>query len=175
MKRPSLPAAVSVLVAAGVLAACGSDDEGRAGNTPAVTATSTASPAPSGTPTSAPTTSPTSTSPAGTPSGSHTPSSAHRVLTLADNGKTVPLAVGQSLSVRLGGPWLWTEPVVDGGAIDVAQVNFLVDPGYSEWTVQGLQAGRATLQINGEANCPTEGDTVCILGAKFFALTFAVG
>jgi hypothetical protein len=174
VKRPSLPAAVSVLVAAGVLAACGSDDEGRAGSTPAITATSTASPAPSGTPTSAPTTSPTSTSPAGTPSGSHTPSSGHRVLTLADNGKTVPLAVSQSLSVRLGGPWLWTEPVVDG-AIDVAQVNFLVDPGYSEWTVRGLQAGRATLQINGEANCPTEGDTVCILGAKFFALTFAVG
>lgn len=175
MKRPSLAATGSVLVAVGVLAACSSDDEGRAGNTPAVTATSTASSTPSGTPTSAPTTSPTSTSPASTPSGSHTPSSGHRVLTLADNGKTVPLAVGQSLSVRLGGPWLWTEPVVDGGAIDVAQVNFLVDPGYSEWTVRGLQAGRATLQINGEANCPTEGDTVCILGAKFFAITFAVG
>jgi hypothetical protein len=174
VKRPSLPAALSVLVAAGVLAACGSDDEGRAGNTPTVTATSTA-PTPSSTPTSAPTTTPTSTSPASTPSGSQTPSSGHLVLTLADNGKTVPLAVGQSLSVRLGGPWLWTEPVVDGGAIDVAQVNFLVDPGYSEWTVRGLQAGRATLQINGEANCPTEGDTVCILGAKFFALTFAVG
>lgn len=174
MKRPSLAATVSVLVATGVLAACGSDDEGRAGTTLAVTATSTASPAPSGTPTSAPTTSPTSKSPASTPSGSHTPSSDHRVLTLADNGKTVPIAVGQSLSVRLGGPWLWREPVVDGG-IDVAQVNFLVDPGYSEWTVRGLQAGRATLQINGEANCPTQGDTVCILGPKFFALTFAVG
>jgi hypothetical protein len=175
VKRPSLAATGSVLVAVGVLAACGTDDEGRVGNTPAVRATSTASPGPSGTPTSAPTTPPTSTSPTSTPSGSHTPSSGHRVLTLADNGKTVALAVGQSLSVRLGGPWLWGEPVLDGGAIDVAQVNFLVDPGYSEWTVQGLQAGRATLQINGEANCPTEGDTVCILGAKFFALTFAVG
>jgi hypothetical protein len=174
VKRPSLAATVSVLVATGVLAACGSDDEGRAG-TLAVTATSTASPPPSGTPTSASTTSPTSKSPASTPSGSHTRSSGHRVLTLADNGKTVPIAVGQSLSVRLGGPWLWREPVVDGGAIDVAQVNFLVDPGYSEWTVRGLQAGRATLQINGEANCPTQGDTVCILGPRFFALTFAVG
>ena len=123
----------------------------------------------------APTTAPTSKSPASTPSSSHTPSSGHHVLTLADNGKTVSLAVGQSVSVRLGGPWLWREPVVDGGAIDVAQVNFFVDPGYSEWAVRGLRAGRATLQINGEANCPTEGDTVCILGAKVFAVTFAVG
>ena len=175
MKRPSTLATVSLLVAAAVLAACGPDDQGRADNTPAVAATSTASPAPSGPATSAPTTPPTSKSPASTPSGSHTPSSGHHVLTLADNGKTVSLAVGRSVSVRLGGPWLWREPVVDGGAIDVAQVNFLVDPGYSEWAVRGLRAGRATLQINGEANCPTEGDTVCILGAKVFAVTFAVG
>jgi hypothetical protein len=86
----------------------------------------------------------------------------------------VSLAVGDSVSVRLGGPWLWRDPVVDGGAIEVAQVNFFVDPGYSEWTVRGMQAGRATLQINGEANCPTEGDTVCILGAKVFMVTFVV-
>jgi hypothetical protein len=64
--------------------------------------------------------------------------------------------------------------VVGSGAIEVAQVNFFVDPGYSEWTVLGLRTGRATLQINGEANCPTEGDTVCILGAKVFAVTFLV-
>jgi len=97
------------------------------------------------------------------------------VLTLADNGKTVVLAIGETVSVRLGGPWLWHDPAVDGGALDVAQVDFLVDPGYSEWAVRGAHAGRATLQILGKANCPAEGDTVCIIGDKVFALTFVVG
>ena len=83
------------------------------------------------------------------------------------------LAVGESVSVQLGGPWLWQEPAVDGGAIDVVQVNFLVDPGYSEWAVRGQRAGQATLQIDGEANCPA--GAVCIIGDKVFALTFVVG
>jgi hypothetical protein len=174
VKRLNVAVTVPVLVVAAMVAACGSDDQGRADSAPAVTATSTASPAPSGSATTAPTTSPTSKPPSSTPSGSRTHVSGHRVLTLADHGKTVSLAAGDSVSVRLGGPWLWRDPVVDGGAIEVAQVNFFVDPGYSEWTVLGLQAGRATLQINGEANCPTEGDTVCILGAKVFMVTFVV-
>lgn len=175
MKRPSLLIAVSVLVASALLAACGSDDQSAADRAPAATATSTASPAPSGTASTAATTSPTSKEPESTPSGSSTRSSGHRVLTLADSGKTVSLAIGESVSVRLGGPWLWRGPVVDGGAIDVVQVNFLVDPGYSEWSVRGARTGRATLQIYGEAYCPTQGDTVCILGPKLFMLTFVVG
>jgi hypothetical protein len=174
VKRSSVAATVPVLVVAAVVAACGSDDPDRAGSAQAITATTTASPGPTGSATTAPTTSPTSKSPSSTPSSSRTHSSSHRVLTLADHGKTVSLAAGDSVSVRLGGPWLWRDPVVDGGAIEVAQVNFFVDPGYSEWSVLGLQAGRATLQINGEANCPTEGDTVCILGAKVFMVTFVV-
>jgi hypothetical protein len=174
VKRSSVAATVPILLAVAALAACGSDDQGRAASTPAVTATTTASPAPSDSATTAPTASPTTKPPASTPSSSRTHSSSHRVLTLADHGKTVSLAVGEPVSVRLGGPWLWTDPVAEGGAIDVAQVNFFVDPGYSEWAVQGLRAGRATLQINGGANCPTEGDTVCILGAKVFAVTFVV-
>jgi len=174
VKRSSVAAAVSVFVVAAVVSACGSDDHGQAASAPAVTATTTTSPVPTGRATTASTTSPTSKPPSSTPSSSRTHSSGHRVLTLADHGKTVSLAAGDSVSVRLGGPWVWTDPVAGGGAIEVAQVNFFVDPGYSEWTVLGVQAGRATLQINGEANCPTEGDTVCILGAKVFMVTFLV-
>jgi hypothetical protein len=84
----------------------------------------------------------------------------------------VSLAVGESVSIRLGGPWLWRGPIVDGDAVIVAPVDFLIDPGYSQWAVQAVRAGRATVRINGEVDCPP--GAMCIVGPKTFVLTFDV-
>lgn len=114
-----------------------------------------------------------------TPTMSSAPSdspsaSSGRIFTLADTGKRVSLAIGESVSIRLGGPWLWRGPIVDGNAVMVAPVDFLIDPGYSQWAVQGVRAGSARVQITGEADCPTGRDIACVVGPKIFVLTFDV-
>jgi len=90
----------------------------------------------------------------GPPGGAAAPT-----LTEQDSGAQVSLAVGQEQPLRLGSAWSWSEPVVDGEALAVTPVEFLVDPGYVEWLVTGARAGTATLEVVGEPGC---GDTtVC--------------
>ncbi|MGJ7439967.1 hypothetical protein [Aquipuribacter sp. MA13-6] len=80
-------------------------------------------------------------------------------LTEQDSGTRVDLAVGEELPLRLGSAWSWSEPVVDGAAVTLTPVDFLVDPGYVEWLVTGTAPGAATLEVVGEPVC---GDTtVC--------------
>lgn len=76
------------------------------------------------------------------------------VLTEKDSGKTVALH-GEPVSIRLSNGWVWQEPRVQGGAVRLDQVNYLVDPGYTEWVVNPVRAGAATVHVQG---LPKEAD-----------------
>lgn len=87
------------------------------------------------------------------------PDATSLVLTEEDSGAQIALAVGQERALRLGNGWSWSEPVATGGAVTVSPVEYLVDPGYVEWSVAGTAPGSATVEVLGEPAC---GDTtVC--------------
>lgn len=87
------------------------------------------------------------------------PDATSLVLTEQDSGAEITLAVGQERALRLGGGWSWSEPVATGGAVTLSPVEYLVDPGYVEWSVAGTAPGSATVEVLGEPAC---GDTtVC--------------
>lgn len=176
--RWTLPALIAIAVTA--VTACGSDEPSQGRHAFSSSATTTASPQPSRSMTGSPghsATTPRATLTAGsTRTMSSNPSdgrsaSSGEIFTLADSGKKVSLAIGESVSIRLPGPWPWRGPVVDGDAVIVAPIDFLIDPGYSQWAVQGVRAGSARVRINGNVNCPP--GAVCV-GPKTFVLTFEV-
>jgi hypothetical protein len=90
-------------------------------------------------------------------------------LTLASSGKTVHVARGGSLTLRLSGRWRWTDPRVSTRAIRLTPVAYYVDPGFSEWTIKARKAGRATIRSTGTPNCST-----CALTTRKFRVTIVV-
>jgi hypothetical protein len=79
------------------------------------------------------------------------------VVTEADSGGTFEVPLGGETSLRLSSDYAWSEPAADGGAVELVRVDYLQDPGYSEWMVQGVQAGTASISALGEPACTGEG------------------
>lgn len=78
------------------------------------------------------------------------------VLTEEDDGRRVGLGVGDEVALRLSNEWAWEQPRVEGAAIMLSPVDYLVDPGFVEWAVTGQEAGVAALTVEGEPACPDE-------------------
>jgi hypothetical protein len=74
---------------------------------------------------------------------------APRAITEAHSGETFTLAPGSETSLRLPGGYEWSEPTVAGAAVQLARVDYLQDPGFSEWTVLAVQPGTATISARG--------------------------
>lgn len=74
-------------------------------------------------------------------------------MTESDDGQLFTLALGQEASLRLDSAWLWDQPALDGAAVELTPVDYLVDPGVQEWLVTGVSGGAATLTAHGEPNC----------------------
>jgi predicted secreted protein len=79
------------------------------------------------------------------------------VVTEADSGGTFEVPLGGETSLRLSSDYVWSEPAAEGGAVELAPVDYLQDPGYSEWMVRGVQAGTASISALGEPACAGEG------------------
>jgi hypothetical protein len=75
-------------------------------------------------------------------------------LTQASSGKTVHLRKGGSATLRLSSRWHWTEPLSNTKAVELTPVEYLVDPGFREWTIQAQRKGHATIRAVGELNSP---------------------
>jgi hypothetical protein len=75
------------------------------------------------------------------------------VLTDEDDGRSVVLPLGSELSLQLDSAWVWDEPAVQGDAVALARVDYLVDPGFMEWIVTAQRAGTAVVTATGEPNC----------------------
>ena len=117
-------------------------------------------------------------SPAEEPSGSTSadatppPRRSPQVLTEADSGATIALPTGGETNLRLSSDWVWEEPVVDGDAVQLAIVNYLQDPGFSEWVVMAVAPGEATITATGTAACA--GQDGCADGPQDFQVRITV-
>jgi len=78
---------------------------------------------------------------------------APQVITEEDSGSTVTLPVGGETSLRLSSDYVWGEPAVRGEAVQLARVDYLRDPGFSEWVVTAVAPGKATIVAAGEPAC----------------------
>jgi predicted secreted protein len=93
-------------------------------------------------------------------------------ITAPDSGTSYTLAVGDETSLRLSSEYVWSEPVVEGGGIEVDRVDYLQDPGFSEWLVRAVAPGSATISSLGDPAC--EGEHGCPDEAVRFQVTITV-
>jgi predicted secreted protein len=100
------------------------------------------------------------------------PRQSPQVLTEADSDATIALPTGGETSLRLSSDWVWSEPVVDGDAVQLAVVNYIQDPGFSEWVVTAVEPGEATISSSGTAACA--GQDGCAVGSRDFQVRITV-
>lgn len=170
-RRASLPVLLAGFVLLAVpLAGCGQKTADGAAGTGGAEMTS---PTPSTPSPSEP--SPTSKSPSAdptTPGPTGSPRRADGVLTMADNGKAIRMAVGESVRLQLDPPWQWETPMVRGDAVTVYPLNNIMDSGHQEWIIQAVKPGQATVRAFGDAMCPP--GTQCFIGDKVVEITIRV-
>ena len=77
------------------------------------------------------------------------------IITERDSGKTFRLIPRSRASLRLSSQKRWSPPRVRGKAIELVAVSYLLDPGFSEWTIRILGTGKATITSAGTPNCAT--------------------
>src|SRR5712692_5114061 len=90
------------------------------------------------------------------------------IITETDTGKTFNLVTSSRAVLRLSNRFVWTPPRVDGVAVRLTPVNYFSDPGYQEWEISVIGAGRATITSSGTPNC-VPGST-CPEGGVQFAI-----
>jgi hypothetical protein len=93
-----------------------------------------------------------------------------RPITQDDSGKTFRLARGADVTFRLSNRWIWSTPRSSTKAIDLVPVEYLIDPGFREWRVEGRARGRAIVRAYGKPNCDA-----CTRAARRLSVTFIVG
>ena len=96
-------------------------------------------------------------------------SSSRPPMTQASSGKTYRIAKGGTATLRLSNRWRWSDPQASTRAVDLTPVEYLVNPGFQEWTIEARKAGRATIRSIGKPNCST-----CALATRSFRVTIVV-
>jgi hypothetical protein len=81
------------------------------------------------------------------------PKQAPQVITEDDAGSTVMLPIGSETNLRLSNDYAWVEPGVRGEAVQLTRVDYIQDPGFSEWVVMAVAPGKATIVASGEPAC----------------------
>lgn len=74
-----------------------------------------------------------------------------QVLSLRDGGKTFTLRRGHELTLRLTERYTWDSPQLRGRSLRLTPVEYLVDPGFLEWTI--TTRGRGTTRIAAVGTC----------------------
>ncbi|WP_351233108.1 hypothetical protein [Streptomyces sp. NPDC002133] len=147
-------AAALLLGAAATACTSGSPDDDPAQGSTSVTPAPDPSTAPptTGPPTPLPPSPSGSGSPPGSPSDSPSPSSPApppTVLTEADSGLTVTLAVGATVPLRLDSRLRWETPSTSGRAVTLVPVAYESDPGYREWELRAERPGETVVRTTG--------------------------
>jgi predicted secreted protein len=96
-------------------------------------------------------------------------SAARPPITQAASGKVVRLAKGETATLRLSNRWRWSEPYASAKAVELTPVEYFVDPGFREWTIDARKSGRATIRSLGRPDC-----SACAPTTRRFALTIVV-
>jgi hypothetical protein len=94
-------------------------------------------------------------SPAPRPPSSPSPPAAGQavVITQADSGQSVALALGSSAELRLPTTLRWSAPVVGGHAVTLTAAPVAASLGYAQWTVKAVAAGSARISSGGAPIC----------------------
>jgi hypothetical protein len=100
------------------------------------------------------------------------PKQAPQVITEEDSGSTVMLPAGGETNLRLSSDYVWGELAVRGEAVRAARVDYLQDPGFSEWVVMAVAPGKATIVAAGEPAC--SGQEGCDDAPAHFQVTITV-
>ena len=100
------------------------------------------------------------------------PAEAGEAITEADSGAAFALAPGAETNLQLSSLYAWSDPVVEGGAVELSPVDYLQDPGFVEWLVRAASAGTAAISALGEPAC--EGEDGCPDEALRFQVTITV-
>ena len=66
-----------------------------------------------------------------------------------DSGKRFTIHRGAEGTLRLSHDWRWTDPRVVGRAVRLTAVEYFVDPGFDEWTIEAVRRGRAVITARG--------------------------
>jgi hypothetical protein len=74
---------------------------------------------------------------------------ARRPITQADSRKTIRLARGAVVQLRLAGPRVWNQPDVSTKAVVLTPVYYFVYPGYQEWTIKARSPGKTVITAVG--------------------------
>ena len=90
-------------------------------------------------------------------------------ITQGSTGKTFRLAKDGTMTLRLSNRWRWSEPRAGTDAVELTPVEYFVDPGFREWTIDARRTGRATIRSLGRPQCST-----CALTTRRFAVTIDV-
>jgi len=88
---------------------------------------------------------------AGSSPSSTPPAASSQTVTLADNGKTITLRVGDSFLLQLGEDYNWT-PAVDDQTI-VSRANSITVAQGTQGVYDALKAGKTTLTAAGDPPC----------------------
>jgi predicted secreted protein len=90
-------------------------------------------------------------------------------ITQRSTGKTFRLTKGGTATLRLSNRWHWSDPTVSTKAVELTPVDYLIDPGFREWTIHAHKVGRATIRSTGKPSCST-----CALATRSFHVTVVV-
>ena len=105
-----------------------------------------------------------------TPTSTPIPST-QRTITLADNGQTIPLAVGDRFLLDLGGTYIWKVQIADPSVI--AQLPTPLSPINSQGLFEAVAPGTTTLTAFGDPPCRSL-QPPCGLPSLVFRLTLVV-
>jgi len=97
------------------------------------------------------------------------------LITDDDNGKTFEIRRSTSDAVlRLGGGFYnWSQPELEGSSIELAQRQFVRDPGYSEWEIRPVSAGTTVIRSSGDPKC-REASPPCGAPSQLFEVRIVV-
>jgi len=82
-------------------------------------------------------------------------SAADAPITQAASGKVFRIPKGESATLRLSNRWHWTEPDAGTAAVELTPVEYFVDPGFREWSIDAQRVGRTTIRAVGRPNAST--------------------
>ena len=91
-------------------------------------------------------------------------------ITQASTGKIFRLAKGSTATLRLSDRWRWSTPRASTKAIELVPVEYFVDPGFREWTIEAHARGTASIRSLGTPDC-----SGCALPTRRFRVTIVVG
>ena len=106
-----------------------------------------------------------------TPTSTPTPGT-QRTITLADNGQTLPLAIGDRFLLDLGSNYIWKVQIADPSVI--AQLPAPLLPINSQGLFQAVAPGITTLTAYGDPPCRSL-QPACGLPSLVFRITLVVG